>query len=865
MSQQYLSHVRTGLAGQAEQTTGGFVARPTVGFTTPDGDRAADADVDLLDAAHVVGLTDAAVAERVPPQDSHDALPGRLAFVELTDPTSPWRLPMPAPADGSGPVPWLALVCLPTNAVRVMATRRPLPVLALGPDAGAHLPDEATRRLLAHVETDDAGTPRRARVLAPTRLVAGTAYVAALVPVTERGRQAGLGLEVTADPATLAWTADRIPDELPCYDTWTFRVGTVPRFEDVVDRLHPAPADPVRPTAVLRDASAALLGAGPDTEVALRAPFSVDPDEPDSDDPLRPQLAPLLETATVDDGTLGLPVHGRHHRPGAAWVQDIATAASLRLAAGLGARIADANRDALAAHALARAGAVDQANALLARARGAVLANTPTWRTLVDVARDRPAAVVAMLAPLLDRVAVTDGGPDMATRVAGTVADQLRSPAARRAVRGARRRRAGGGTEDPAEVRAAPLGAALRDLSLRATEPVVPPGKAIVPAADTGTVQRGRTWPSNGDPLAAVGQLIEGQPPRAVELAEEDADAQEAIEEDRAAAGTAVGRPSAPEDASAVARELVLALEPATVVGARVNGRLTMAEELGREPDELAPLLLEPGWPVPVVEALAAIDPGLVAPASRSLPADGVMLLSLDRPCLEALLAGANHTALANLAWRRYPVADRASPVRRLFGRPPTGAAPQPPADAPPLRIWGRALGSNLDRANGDPGVATTPSAVLLLRSPVFDVYPETVLFLARAVDDGDRLVPSTSRSDHEFPVAFGRLGPGLAYAGFTPTADELAGRVGGDGWFVILQGPEGRDGFALDAAPGGTATDPSWHDVGDGDGPAVAFSATAGGANPFRAVSPAAAASLLLDRPVTVALHAAHLLPEVP
>ena len=868
---EFMSWLRKGLGTVARPIDGadGGVAKLTVALA---GGQTVGADLSTIAPGDVAGLAGTALAHRSPPAGSSDGLPGALAWARLADPLLPWALPTGDDTPGS-PMPWLALVCVPDGPGRLVASARPLPQLNLYGAARALLPEPALIPLLAHAERPLAGGPPIARLIAPTRLVAGTAYLAALVPCREAGRLAGLGWPV--DGATgFAWGPDRAPDALPVYAHWRFRCGAVPRFEDVIARLHPVPEAGRPHAARLSARSLELLGQPRDAEVTvpLRAPFGAPGGVAEPPRAIVDALVDALETAPAHAGELGLPVYGRRQAlDGASWPQAIATTPSLRLGAGLGARLVRRHRDALADFAVAHVGEVDRANAMLARARAALAARQDIWRRLKGHAGSRQAEALALLGPAARRIDLPSGlgGATPAAAAEGWTAD-LFDPALRRALRGPAARAAGGdGAATRPSGQAAPdLTRLLNDAQKDASEALVPRGKLYLErGADFAPGDdRAPIFESTDDPLDMIGLLID--PPSDGSIPEDDApqiDWAEGRErrregEEQRAAGE--GRPGRWLDPAPLVEAMVAAIEPRRAIGRRVGARI---DAPGREPDDLGPIHWEPPWPEPLVELLARENPALVAPAAETLPRDGAVLLGLDAPFIEAMLAGANHAAVTDLIWRRFPVRQDMSPVRRVFPRMRIAGAAAPPFDAPPLRAWNGAAGANLGAGRD---AADRPRTIVLMRTPVFELYPETVLYAARAVWTESGVELSTLTADRIFPVAFSRLGRELVYAGFALKPAEMAGgpfdRTAAAGHFLVFQGPEEEGGFAL-AAEGGTG--PSWSQIGSSSGPPAVLSLdqpAGGGRNPLAGLTAAKAAAELLERPLTVAIHASRLM-EMP
>ena len=831
----------------------------TVELVTDQGLRTPQATLPLLSPGDVQGIEPGRIARRWPAPGSGDARGNTMAYVEFTEDDLPWALS--DLGTSTRLLPWLALVVVKDDADATLSHGRdPLPVLSLGAAAHAKLHDPAGGWAYAHCEAvpgtvadgaapDDA-TPALSRLLCPRRLEPGRAYIAALVPVFEAGRLRGLGRAPTATEAhAFGPTVTLAPDarlELPVYESWRFSTSLLPRFEDVVKRLRPFVASPVAPRAAAsHDTQQAL----PLTEVsirsALRVPGSAVPD------PSRATVEKLDDLTHAED-VIGPPRWGaRHADPQAAtpWRDMLNRDPTLRMAAGHGARIVRDRQDELARAAWDFAGEVEGANLLLARARAAAIAGR---RGHAAAAAQPPERVLAVLTAVMDRTR-RPGSPPFRAALVGTPLGATTTPEGRAALRRAARTRQG--ATGPAD----DLPAALSAVTQRHAEGFLPVGRPVIDFAGSNQSNPRRFVPTEGVArIENLDQLLderfdarlpgETRPPDGL------GPALDLVANGPGADAEVRAVPTA--DAPALAAELLAATEPRRAIEARVAPLISGLPPRG---DPLAPVRLEPILPLPLIDALAAISPALVAPALARMPENSATLLELDAPFCEAVFVGANHELSRELLWRRFPGDLSISPLRRMFPTQEaggTGTTPLP-RDTAPLASWRGALGSHITAA---------PETVILLRTPLFRIFPRVIAFLVPAVWKGplDRALAPFDAATVRPGRVRGALPPDAAYMGFDLDAATLIGAPerpasgrGGEGYYLVFHGPRDENSFGFDAPdPGapssGAADDTRWDEMG--------WTEAAPNMRSQGAASGASIAALASERPFTMAIHVSDL-----
>jgi hypothetical protein len=313
-------------------------------------------------------------------------------------------------------------------------------------------------------------------------------------------------------------------------------------------------------------------------------------------------------------------------------------------------------------------------------------------------------------------------------------------------------------------------------------------------------------------------------------------------------------------DLAAILKAVVLALEPATTIGAADGGRVTRPGPAPADP--LEPVLAAPSFPQPMVEPLRELGQEWILPGLDRVPPDSVSLAVTNRRFVEAYLVGLNHELGRELIWNGYPTDQRGTAFARFWDA--SGALGSPPDDIEPIAGWTGILGANAAGTQAD-----EDRIVLVLRGDLVRRYPDAVLTAVKAAAG-----PAFDLAAEERHPAFsGTVDPDVSYFGFDLTADEVAGRDGGDGWYLVFCEQPSGTRFGLDeaevAAPMAAWADLTWAHVDASEGyvdvtkapltgpPQDMAGAGWGGSGSDHAV-------ITAQRPVRVAVHGARLVPEV-
>jgi hypothetical protein len=609
------------------------------------------------------------------------------------------------------------------------------------------------------------------RLLCPRRLAPDRGWIAAVVPATAAGRDAGLNKAPGAAATVDAWPvtgSDTV--DLPVYHWWTFRTGKAGTFEELARRLRFTPAaeaglgsrtiDVGRPWPAEEPLGAATVA----MDGALRAPGTAAP-ETWTDTTLQDRFRTLLRTrldaparrrdepaAPVDEQEEGgpepgpvedrdtvavaPPLYGSHHtgeqtvpaEPDS-WMSTLNLEVRRRVAAALGSRYVQLEQEFLMARAWEQVGEIRRANRLLATGELAAAASERAQRKHLDPLE--VADLVTVMAPVSGRVTLAgENAPTLA--------------------------------------------------GLLASADEVPNG-----SADTSFTRLIRT---NGALARRVGRFTEAREPGAPAP-------EPALLQNLVAMGPDV------VDVAGLPQTLRERLRPTRLQVLRMTDRIPGDFWDERAPDDdrpLRPIMAHPRFTVPIAEELLARWPEWALPGISALPPDSVTLLETNPQFIAATLVGLNHEFNRELLWREFPTDQRGTPFARFW---PGGDD----ADVEEIALWplDAPLGSHL-RTGGAGNLA------LLVRGELLRRFPGTALLAVRGVEgklppafDG---VPATALALDESTVLY-------LFAGLD------AERARSEDWFFVFREPMRGTQFGFDSgpAPSGMKTwaDLTWSALG--------------------------------------------------
>ena len=834
----FASYVRRGAAAAITEADPGSGAYPGPAMFQPTLSVARDTlppatlngpSLPLLGPGAVLGLDSSLIVRTDPTPGATGVEDNYLALVELARPDLPWLFTPAAPSNGRLR-PWLVLAVVEA-ATTSLQPGAPLPRITV---ADVELPDLDDSWGWAHVQvvTDDQGnlppdpfqgSAARSRLLCPRQLAADTSYLACLVPATQVGAQAGLGLPLGPGPALApAWIAGAGQDvTLPVYYSWTFATGPGGDFRSLVQRLTGQAASTLKGFGTRAiDISAPWetppqLGAG--LTLALDGALTIDPTAPeglssDVQAQFETRLTNLLNfpasqapANAPNDPKLSAvapPIYGGRHAgsvtvpPEAGWLRTLNLDPRRRIAAAFGTRYVQENKEFLMARAWDQLGAVQEANRLRARAElAAEIADRLHARHLGPLG---PSAVFSVAAPARARV-VTQSGVTLQAAVGATFMPSGAAtpafnrftrplgPVGRRAYAGARATVIERGIASTRPIMPTPAvqldGIATLSASVgpaeivpdatltvagSAFQRVVTAEQAIQPPSDLTALRQALTVGGRGTGLSLgtglPAMLVFGPPPIAINAATLAADVADLL------------RPS-----SGILRRLAsVALVPDSLGGSSTAARV----------------MASPLFPAPLALALIQRHPERLLPGLGNFPDDTVTLLQANGPFVEAFLAGANHEVNRELLWRGYPTDQRGTPFRWFWPRP---AGSQ---DIPPMTAWSAAtaLGQN----GGAGGGIVEDMIVLLVRGEVLRRYPRTIVYAAKAAIDGIAftLDPNTPWVAPSFLLRLDATTTAFAYP--LAKADVVSNVAAGvAGWFFMFSEPMAGPRFRFEVPAG--------------------------------------------------------------
>ncbi len=862
-------------------------------------------ELTLLGPGAVVGIDPRQIVRTDPAPGATAVEDNYLVLAELARPDLPWLFTPAAPNAASRLRPWLVLVVVDAS----LAKLQPGKPLARITVSDAELPDlndswgwthaQATVDGVAADATAALGPPSGgnavSRLLCPRRLQPDTAYLACLVPSTQAGVQAGLGLQQGAGPGlALAWTAGAGQDVvLPVYYSWTFSTGDAGDFKSLVQRLVGVGPDSISGFGTRTiDVSSPWesppqLGDGMTIELDGALGIGVDRPGTLTDDArtaFETRLTGLLNfpadlnpTGDPTFSAVAPPIYaGRHAgqivvpaNPG--WLRTLNLDPRRRIAAAFGTRYVQDHQEFLMARAWDQLGAVREANRLRALAElAAEVADRLHTRHIGTLS---PSELFSVAAPARTRVVMGATGTLQATAAATALPSGALTVAFTRLARplGPLGRRAFNSTTPAIVVKglantlqvesaASQLDGLGQTLATGpSTNQVTQDATGrMISRAWQGLIATEQTLSPVGD-VTAIRQAMSGGGSRSPGF------------------GLKMGtptilmtfRPPVAADPPSLAGILSNALLPSSRIVKRLDGRIQVPENLGGG-NTTRPIMACPQLTAPLALALIQEHPEYLLPGLGNFPDDRVTLLVANSPWVESFIAGVNHEMNRELLWREYPTDQRGTPFQYFWPRP------DGKPDLPPITQWSltTALGAN-GAANG-PDVETM--LVLLVRGEVLRRYPRTIVYAAPGI-----IVPGIIETlglntavDWTAPQFLLRLDSKTTAFAYPLTRDDVHSNIpaGKAGMYFVFSEPVMGPRFNFDepsATPPADWTDLDWGRVPTARGFAIAGSDIAqpppdNGPDPRQWNRDAAdIARIAFARPYRVGFHADELLAQVP
>ena len=721
----------------------------------------------------VTGLKPGVVSGRHPAPGAIDAQADNCPYVELRDPSLPWRYtPAANPPAGTGTLhPWLMLVVGVDGQELTLAGQEAglgVEVQKLHPIGN---PDQAS--IWAHVQ--QTGGQRVARLLSGRPLAAGTDYVAVLVPAY-RGDDSSFGK---------AWTG-AAPVTVPVYDSWRFHTEAGGTFRELAERLQPGSAAPGTGGAAT---DYPRLPGGPELLVrgALAPVGSAEAPLPAA---VATDMNALIAPATDDAGrpVMGLPRYGDAWKPDplgtTTWGKTLNRDPRHRGAAGIGLELGIRLQDELAEEAAARAGALEVAAQRIRHLVLGIQAAGSLWRRRLPSDPDRQLWLVG---PALRRV-VTDDGPvaDLVTAEGRPLPPGVFSTAARRILRPGPARTALSGGGDPKVV---------VPIVNKCPDPPPEPGpEGLPPLPDDFDQRLGDLQGAGSIDTAKIAQQLQqlGKGLPTIPNPQNVLDVIKSLEEPPPAP-----KPCTPVDPGPI----IVVFDPTRPDAPATTQVLSTIE--GVDPP-LAPPEVCVGLDRPVWRDLNQHFSDWLLPGVGNLPDDSVIALEANPVFTDAFLAGYNTQVVSELRWRNLRIATNCTPLKVFWERAHTGTGARVD-DIVGLETWPDT--SDLGAPSHRPGDAAAHDLVLVFRGQLFLRFPKTAFYLVSAlhggkVDFGQNPDPAAPKV---LPTFQGRIGADVMFFGFQgfPATDVVKH------WVALEEPPAGFRFWNANAYTPTPASDP--------------------------------------------------------
>lgn len=800
--------------------------------------------------------------------------------------------------------PWLFLIVVEESEFSEDRTPGvPLPAITLSVDPNILLPPANQSWAWAHVhvssditnagannsqQTVDAleqllranSDTALSRLVCPRKLKEETAYHAFLIPAFEIGRLAGLGLPTDSqDALTPSWGNGQ--SQYPVYYRWFFRTAKRGDFEYLVNLLEPRVVDervgvrdmdmqkPGFDVPGMRDGPGESAAMG--LEGALKSPGAqprpaVWPPAPQP--PFLQELAakvnlqqellqPPAGGKAHPDPIISPPLYGRWHamqtrlQVGAAgWVNELNRDPRLRVPAGFGTQVIQANQESYMQRAWQQLGDVLAANQKIRQLQLSVAAGNQIFQRFLKPLD--PGQKLAVTAQVHTRV--TESQTTIAHNVTESrLPDAALKPAFRRITRprGALMLKVVRPSPDKPRTLFTRMNA---EGGISAAPPKQPPVKAISVDEQSRSLRReDRTVtaiinipPRPGFILTLPGSSL---PPDADRPGSSDsqqgANFRQALREMNARfeAPVPVKSIGPPLNFNQAAARLEQALDPVKVIPRRALSMIAIPPTFKylKPLQTIVPVMAHPVINDPMYRPLRDISSELLIPNLHLIPNNSITLVLTNPRFIEAYMVGLNHEFARELLWREYPTDQRPSTFL-LFWEPAEKASrdhrvnpatrAQQLRDFKPLHEWGAGthLGTHANKPLPTGAEVGNPRLVLVIRGDLLKRYPTAIIYAQKAkwIEDPEDLSPprrkirvlDESNPDANLlePIFKAEVLPDLRFLGFNLTIAQAKGSIepqdNNPGWFFVIQERPGEPRFGLDIQDTTPPTPTKWTDL---------------------------------------------------
>ncbi len=313
--------------------------------------------------------------------------------------------------------------------------------------------------------------------------------------------------------------------------------------------------------------------------------------------------------------------------------------------------------------------------------------------------------------------------------------------------------------------------------------------------------------------------------------------------------------------------------------------------------DDMLPAMAYPDFPAPTYKLLIDRDKELLLPNLELIQPNTFSLLRTNQKFIESYLIGLNHEMARELLWREYPTDMRGSYFRQFWDVKgviaPTTSSEDAEAlkDIAPIHTWPKdgLLGKN----NARDKAGDSEQLVFVIRGDLLKKFPNTIIYAQKAFkNDKGKWFINTELDDAalakevRFPLYQAEIPPDIKLLGFDLTINEAAGvdavsdfPGNKEGWFFVIAEVPGEPRFGLDISfdpdkqDSVTWNDLSWENFEGGKIPFItgtkvpkrpdgsSFNVANQDTVGSWGRSAADMATILLQRPVMIAVHATEML----
>lgn len=224
------------------------------------------------------------------------------------------------------------------------------------------------------------------------------------------------------------------------------------------------------------------------------------------------------------------------------------------------------------------------------------------------------------------------------------------------------------------------------------------------------------------------------------------------------------------------------------------------------------PIVNAPEFKDATYEEIIKISVDEFVPNLDLVPPNTSGLLEINRKFIESFMVGLNYEMARELLWREFPTDQRGTYFKMFwdladYNTKAKASGKEEKMDIQPIHEW------TTDSPLGEhqPEGLAHEQLVLVLRGDLLKRYPNTIIYLQKAIIKNGKRQMSEKSDDRTDPIFEAQINPDVFFLGFDISKEDI---LEGEGYYFIVQERPGEVHFGLDSEWQASESFDSWDDL---------------------------------------------------